>query len=717
MHRRQFLASSALGLAALRLSRFAYAGNAASTPLALPEALKNNPLLDFSGLPKFSAFTPADVAPAIDFLIAHNHEQVEKIAAIAAPDWDNFFVPLSDAADKLNRAWGIVVHLNNVKNSDALREAHDAALAKITDYSSWLGQHEALYQGFVKLKEAAAFAAYTPAQQKAITDALRDFRLSGIGLPADKQQTYRDVSKRLAELSSQFEKNVLDANMGWSKTVASADALKGLTEHDLAAAKEAAESKGEQGYRLTLDYPSYSAVVTRCDDRALREEIYRAYATRASDQGPNAGKWDNSAVINEILELRHTLAQTLGFATYADYSLATKMADSPEEVMQFLTGLVQRSRAQARAETDELRQWAKETYGVDDLQPWDIAYYSEKQKNARYAVDDQTLRPYFPEAKVQEGLFAVAKKLFGIDIREKSGVDVWDASVRFYEIYENGAHIASFYLDPYAREHKNGGAWMDNAITRRRLPDGSLQKPVAYLVCNYGKPVGEKPALLRHDDAVTLFHEFGHGLHHMLTRVDVAEVSGINGVAWDAVEFPSQMMENWCWQKESLPLISAHYQTGAPLPDELLTKMLEAKNYLAARALIRQLEFGLLDFRLNYEDAGERSSFVARVMQGIRDEVSVTPDPEWARRAHSFTHIFSGGYAAGYYSYLWAEVLAADAFSRFAADGILNEATGKAYRDTVFADGGSRPPMQVFEAFMGRKPTLDALLKQRGITG
>lgn len=345
MHRRQFLATSALGLAALRLSRFAYAGDAASTPLALPEALKNNPLLDFSGLPKFSAFTPADVAPAIDFLINHNREQVEKIAAIATPDWDNFFVPLSDAADKLNRAWGIVVHLNNVKNSDALREAHDAALAKITDYSSWLGQHEALYQGFVKLKEAAAFAAYTPAQQKAITDALRDFRLSGIGLPADKQQTYRDVSKRLAELSSQFEKNVLDANMGWSKTLASAEALKGLTEHDLAAAKEAAESKGEQGYRLTLDYPSYSAVVTRCDDRALREEIYRAYATRASDQGPNAGRWDNSAVINEILELRHTLAQTLGFATYADYSLATKMADSPEEVMQFLTGLVQRSRA------------------------------------------------------------------------------------------------------------------------------------------------------------------------------------------------------------------------------------------------------------------------------------------------------------------------------------------------------------------------------------
>ena len=717
MHRRQFLARSALGLAALRLAQFAYAGDAASAPLALPDALKDNPLLDFSGLPRFSAFTPADVEPAIDFLIAHNREQVAKIAAVAAPDWDNFFAPLSDAADKLARAWSVVVHLNSVKSSDALREAHDAALAKMTDYSAWLGQHEALYQGFVKLKEAAAFAAYSPAQQKAITDALRDFRLSGIGLPADKQQTYREVSKRLAELSSQFEKNVLDANMGWSKTLASADALKGLTEHDLAAAKEAAESKGESGYRLTLDYPSYNAIVTRCDDRALREELYRAYATRASDQGPNAGKWDNSAVINEILELRQKLARTLGFATYADYSLATKMADSPEEVLQFLTGLVQRSRAQAREETEELRRWAKEKYGVDDLQPWDIAYYSEKQKNARYAVDDQTLRPYFPEHKVQEGLFAVAKKLFGIDIREKSGVDVWDASVRFYEIYENGAHIASFYLDPYAREHKNGGAWMDNAITRRRLPDGSLQKPVAYLVCNYGKPVGDQPALLRHDDAVTLFHEFGHGLHHMLTRVEVAEVSGINGVAWDAVEFPSQMMENWCWQKESLPLISAHYQTGAPLPDELLTKMLEAKNYLAARALIRQLEFGLLDFRLNYEDAGERSSFVARVMQGIRDEVSVTPDPEWARRAHSFTHIFSGGYAAGYYSYLWAEVLAADAFSRFAADGILNEATGKAYRDTVFADGGSRPPMQVFEAFMGRKPTLDALLKQRGIQG
>lgn len=716
MQRRQFLQLGALGLAALHFSRFAAAAPAAA--FRLPEKLKNNPLLDFSGLPRFDAIKPEHVNPAIDFLLAENRKATDRLTAQKNITWDSFYLPLADIGDKLNRAWGIVGHLHGVKNSDALRKAYDEADKKVTDFQTWYGQHKGLFRSFSRLKNSPEFAAYSVAQKKAVDDALLDFRLSGIALPPAQQKQYARISARLSELASKYSNNVLDANMGWEKIITDRKRLSGLSERALTAAAESAKSKGKKGYRFTLDYPSYSAVMTYADDAELRREMYTEYATRASDQGSNAGKWDNSAVIRELLSLRLQLAKLLGFKTYTEYALATRMAESPEQVLNFLNDILKRSRPQAQRETEDLRRYAKERFGKDQLNVWDNAYYAEKLQNERYSVDTEMLRPYFPEQKVVSGLFEVSRRLFGIHIREKKGVPVWGPAVRFFEIdNENGEHIASFYLDLYAREHKRGGAWMDSAVERRRLADGSLQKPVAYLVLNTSPPSDGKPALFSHDDVTTLFHEFGHGLHQMLTAIDVGAVSGINGVPWDAVEFPSQMLEGWTWDKEALKLVSGHYETGEPLPGELIDKLLAAKNFQAARAVVRQLEFALFDFRLHHEYAPGKKDFIQKMARDIRHTVSVSPEPDWSRRSHSFNHIFSGGYAAGYYSYLWSEVLAADAFSRFEKDGIFNRATGRAFVDNILSQGGSRPPMTLFKGFMGREPQVDALMKQRGIEG
>ena len=673
----------------------------------------SNPLLNYTGLPAFSKIKPEHIKPAVEAVIKTCRETIEAVSKIENPTWENFYLPQAAAGDQFSRAWSPVGHLNAVKNSPELREAYQACLPLLSEYSTWAGQHKGLYEGYLKLKNSPAFESYSLAQKKAIENSLRDFELSGISLPEDKQKHYGEISARLSELSSDFSNNVLDATMGWDIVITDESQLKGLPESALEAAKLSAESKGKKGYRFTLEFPSYYPVLTYCENRELREMMYKEYATRASDQGSNAGKWDNSANIDEKLKLRRELAQLLGFATYADYSLATKMAENPQQVVEFLEDLASRAKKQAKEELCALKAFANHACS-EQLEPWDIAYYSEKQKQALYAINDEELRPYFPEDRVLSGLFELMKRIFGLRIEEQFGIDTWHKDVRFFQIYdEQGEERGAFYLDLYARENKRGGAWMDDCINQKRFADGSLQKPVAYLTCNFNKPIGNKPALFTHDEVTTLFHEFGHGIHHMLTQIEVGDVAGINGVPWDAVELPSQFLENWCWEEEALEFISGHYETGEPLPKEKLTQLLKAKNFQAAMFVVRQLEFGLFDFRLHL--AEPREGLVLDTLKAVKAEVAIVKTPEWVRTPHSFSHIFAGGYAAGYYSYLWAEVLSADAFSKFEEDGIFNRETGQSFLDNILTRGGSEEPMVLFERFRGRKPTLDALLRHKGI--
>ena len=673
----------------------------------------SNPLLNYTGLPAFSKIKPEHIKPAVEAVIQTCRETIEAVSQIENPTWENFYLPQAAAGDQFSRAWSPVGHLNAVKNSPELREAYQACLPLLSEYSTWAGQHKGLYEGYLKLKNSPAFESYSLAQKKAIENSLRDFELSGISLPEDKQKRYGEISARLSELSSDFSNNVLDATMGWDIVITDESQLKGLPESALEAAKLSAESKGKKGYRFTLEFPSYYPVLTYCENRELREMMYKEYATRASDQGSNAGKWDNSANIDEKLKLRRELAQLLGFATYADYSLATKMAENPQQVVEFLEDLANRAKKQAKEELCALKAFANHACS-EQLEPWDIAYYSEKQKQALYAINDEELRPYFPEDRVLSGLFELMKRIFGLRIEEKFGIDTWHKDVRFFQIYdEQGEERGAFYLDLYARENKRGGAWMDDCINQKRFADGSLQKPVAYLTCNFNKPIGNKPALFTHDEVTTLFHEFGHGIHHMLTQIEVGDVAGINGVPWDAVELPSQFLENWCWEEEALAFISGHYETGKPLPKEKLTQLLKAKNFQAAMFVVRQLEFGLFDFRLHL--AEPREGLVLDTLKAVKAEVAIVKTPEWVRTPHSFSHIFAGGYAAGYYSYLWAEVLSADAFSKFEEDSIFNRETGQSFLDNILTRGGSEEPMVLFERFRGRKPTLDALLRHKGI--
>ena len=673
----------------------------------------SNPLLNYTGLPAFSKIKPEHIKPAVEAVIQTCRETIEAVSKIENPTWENFYLPQAAAGDQFSRSWSPVGHLNAVKNSPELREAYQACLPLLSEYSTWAGQHKGLYEGYLKLKNSPAFESYSLAQKKAIENSLRDFELSGISLPEDKQKRYGEISARLSELSSDFSNNVLDATMGWDIVITDESQLKGLPESALEAAKLSAESKGKKGYRFTLEFPSYYPVLTYCENRELREMMYKEYATRASDQGSNAGKWDNSANIDEKLKLRRELAQLLGFATYADYSLATKMAENPQQVVEFLEDLANRAKKQAKEELCALKAFANHACS-EQLEPWDIAYYSEKQKQALYAINDEELRPYFPEDRVLSGLFELMKRIFGLRIEEKFGIDTWHKDVRFFQIYdEQGEERGAFYLDLYARENKRGGAWMDDCINQKRFADGRLQKPVAYLTCNFNKPIGNKPALFTHDEVTTLFHEFGHGIHHMLTQIEVGDVAGINGVPWDAVELPSQFLENWCWEEEALAFISGHYETGEPLPKEKLTQLLKAKNFQAAMFVVRQLEFGLFDFRLHL--AEPREGLVLDTLKAVKAEVAIVKTPEWVRTPHSFSHIFAGGYAAGYYSYLWAEVLSADAFSKFEEDGIFNRETGQSFLDNILTRGGSEEPMVLFERFRGRKPTLDALLRHKGI--
>lgn len=679
----------------------------------------SNPLLTMTELPPFSEIKPEHVKPAVEQAIADCRAKVEEVLANeAAPSWETICAPLAETDDRLNRIWSPVGHLNSVKNSNELREAYESCLPILSDYGTWVGQHKGLYEAYKAIKADDSFGQLSQAQKKSVTDALREFELSGIGLPAADQHRYGEISKRLSELSSTFSNNVLDATMGWSKLISDESELGGLPESALQAAKAAAEAKEQQGYLFTLEIPSYLPVMTYCDNRELRREMYEAFVTRASDRGPNAGQWDNSEIIAEKLKLTHELGRLLGFNSYSEKSLATKMAEAPEQVLGFLNDLATRAKPQGEREVAELRDYAKAEFGAGELEPWDFAYYSEKLKQHRYSISDEQLRPYFPEHKVVAGLFEVIKRVFGMDVKERDGVDTWHESVKFFDIFDSdGGLRGSFYLDLYAREHKRGGAWMDECMVRRVRQDGSLQQPVAYLTCNFNKPVGDKPALFTHDEVVTLFHETGHGIHHMLTKVDVPAVSGINGVPWDAVELPSQFLENWCWEEEALAFISGHYESGEPLPKEMLEKMLAAKNFQSAMAILRQLEFGLFDFTLYTNYDPEVGARVLDTLHDIKARVSVVPSPEWGRFPHSFSHIFAGGYSAGYYSYLWAEVLSADAFSRFEEEGIFNPQTGADFLDCILERGGSEEPMALFKRFRGREPQIDALLRHSGITG
>jgi oligopeptidase A len=677
----------------------------------------NNPLLANSTLPLFSQIKPEHVVPAIDQLLTEARASVDQhLQATNHYTWKNLVEPLEDADDKLSRAWSPVSHMNSVVNSDELREAYNACLPKLSAYSTEMGQNEALFKAYRFIADSEEFKNLDTAQQKIIRNALRDFKLSGIDLDDAKKQRYKEISQELSALTSKFEENLLDATNAWSKLIRDADDLAGLPESALAQAKQTAEHHNEDGWMITLQFPSYISVMTYADNRELRREHYTAFATRASDQGPHAEQWDNSEIMEKILALRHEKARLLGFDNYAELSLATKMAEKPDDVVDFLEDLADRSWRHARKDLAELREFAKKYHGVKDLQPWDIGYYSEKMRQHFYQLSQEEVKTYFPITRVLPGLFAIVEKLYGLQIEEIRDFDSWHPDVRFFQIHDqSGSLRGRFYLDLYARAKKRGGAWMDDCVSRKRSGD-HIQTPVAYLTCNFTPPTGDTPALLTHDEVTTLFHEFGHGLHHMLTQVDHLGVSGINGVEWDAVELPSQFMENWCWEKEALALMSGHYQTDEPLPDALFDKMLAAKNFQSGMMMVRQLEFSLFDFRIHRDYDPKKGGRIYEILAQVRDQVAVVQPPKFNRFAHSFSHIFAGGYAAGYYSYKWAEVLSSDAYSLFEEKGIFDQETGRSFLTNILEKGGSEDAMDLFVKFRGRKPTIDALLRHNGIT-
>jgi len=673
-----------------------------------------NPLLQSFDLPPYSAIKPEHVEPAVDAILADNRAAIAALlAAPSTPSWSSLVLALDELGARLSQAWSPVSHLNAVCNSAELRSAYEACLPKLSEYYTEMGQNRALFQAYEALANSPEAAGFDVAQKTILEHTLRDFRLSGIDLPPAEQKRYGEIQMKLSELTSAFSNQLLDATQAWTKQIDDEAQLAGLTDSAKAQMKQAAEAKGVEGWLISLEFPSYYAVMTYADDRALREEVYTAYCTRASDQGPNAGQNDNGPLMEQILDLRQELAKLLGFGNYAELSLASKMAESTDQVLSFLRDLGVRGKPFAAQDLAELKAFAAEQ-GLHDLQSWDVGYYSEKLREQRYSISQEILRAYFPIDKVLSGLFVIVERLYGIQIAELKGFDSWHPDVRLFEISENGEHVGRFFFDLYARANKRGGAWMDGARDKRRTAGGELISPVANLVCNFTPAVGGKPALLTHDEVTTLFHEFGHGLHHLLTRVEHAGVSGINGVAWDAVELPSQFMENWCWEPEGLALISGHYQTGEALPQALLDKMLAAKNFQSGLMMVRQIEFSLFDFELHATHGDGRS--VLEVLEGIRDEVSVLRPPAFNRFANSFAHIFAGGYAAGYYSYKWAEVLSADAFSRFEEEGVFNGETGRAFREAILARGGSQAPMVLFVDFRGREPSIDALLRHLGLS-
>ncbi len=675
-----------------------------------------NPLLDQPDLPAFSQITTDMIKPAIQQILQENRELIKQLENLPEADWGNLIQPLEIMDDRLSKAWSPVRHLNSVKSSDELREVYNQCLPMLSEYSTEVGQNQKLYQAYKTIAQSEGFSDLSQAQRKTITDSLKHFELAGVGLSGASKKEYQKIQKELSELQSRFENNVLDANQSWEKNLPGDERLSGLPEYALAMLKQNAESKSLEGYRITLDMPCYIAMVTHADDRELRKEIYQAYCTRASDQGFTDKKWDNAEIMLNILKKRQQKASLLGFSSYAELSLETKMAKDVKQVIDFLTQMADKSHAAAQKEYQQLQNFAQNNGLTEDLQAWDIAYYSEKQREQLFEFSDEILKPYFSDNRVIQGLFDIVEKLFQINIKQvKQGIELWHPDVRFYQIFDEQQNlIGQFYLDLYAREHKRGGAWMDECINRSVI-DNKVQIPVAHLTCNLTPPVGDKPALFTHDEVITLFHEFGHGIHHMLTQVDVPEVSGINGVEWDAVELPSQFMENFCWEREALDLFARHYQTGEALPQNLYHKMIAAKNYQSAMQMVRQLEFSIFDIKLHQVVKIETVEQIMQILKEVREQVAVVIPPSFNRFQNSFTHIFAGGYAAGYYSYKWAEVLSADAFSRFEQEGVFNPQTGKSFLQCILQKGGMRPALESFICFMGREPEIDALLRHNGI--
>ncbi len=677
----------------------------------------DNPLLQQKGLPLFSRIRPEHVAPAMEHTLEGNRDTLHILLqkAGANPGWENLVEPLEEMENRLSRVWSPVRHLHSVRDSEELRKAYELALAQLTEYSTELAQNEDLYRAIKTLYEGPACKKLNQAQQKLLRDMLLQFRLGGVGLPPEQKARYAKIQQELSQLATRFEQNLLDATQAWSKHITAPEKLIGLPESSLNMLQQAAQEEDKDGWLLTLQMPSYIAIITYADDRELRREIYEAYSTRASCQGPTGAQWDNTGIIEQILRLRHEQARLLGFASYAERSLATKMAETPQEVMSFLNDLASKAKSMAEREFRELQEFAAQQLGGDRLQAWDIAYYAEKLREQRFDLSQQALKPWFPAQRVISGMFEIVKRLYGIDIVEVKDADVWHPEVSFYEIRDSAGQLrGQFYLDPYARRNKRGGAWMDECANRFRRKR-ELQIPVAYLVCNLSPPGKDQPALLTHEEVITLFHEFGHGLHHMLTLVDYPSVAGINGVEWDAVELPSQFMENWCWEKPALDLISGHYQTGEPLPAEWTERLRQSRNFQAAMQLMRQLEFSLFDFRLHLEYDPDSGINPQTLIEEVREQVAVVKPPPYNRFQNGFSHIFAGGYAAGYYSYKWAEVLSADAFSKFEENGIFDSATGRDFMQNILERGGSEKAMELFVRFRGRKPRIESLLKHHGI--
>ena len=678
-----------------------------------------NPLLDLTGLPRFAEIEPHHVEPALDALLAENRAQIKKLATQSdRADWKDFVVPLVLIEERLDRLWATVSHLNAVCDSEDLRRAYEAALEKRTTYQTEVSQNRDLFAGFKRINESGELDRLDLAKQKTVSNAIRDFRLGGVELEGTARQRFAEIATELAAFSNRFEQNLLDATDGWHLDLTAEPDLEGLPESARALARQTAELAGIEGWRFTLQAPAFIPFMMFSSRRELRREMYHAYVTRASDCGPNAGRWDNSVVMDRILELRSEQATLLGYDQYVDYALVTRMATTSANVQIFLDDLVDRTRSHARKDFDELAKFIAQEAPDTELEVWDLPYWSERLRQSRYQFSQEEVRPYFPLPRVLEGMFEVVRQLFGIVVRPAAATpQVWHPDAMFFEILDDAATVrGQFYLDAYARTNKRGGAWMADCIGRYRKPDGSLQTPVALLTCNFSPPVDDKPSLLTHEDVLTLFHEFGHGLHHMLTKVDEPAVAGINGVPWDAVELPSQFLENWCWERAALDLISGHFESGERLPAELLQNLRDARNFQSGLQMVRQLEYSVFDLRLHSDETPGKQS-IQDVLDEVRRDVAVVQPPSFNRFQHSFSHIFAGGYAAGYYSYKWAEVLSADAFGRFEEQGLFDRDSGKEFLTEILEQGGVRDPLAMFVAFRGREPSVDTLLRHLGLAG
>lgn len=654
---------------------------------------------------------PSHIQPALESIITENQQAIELLAKIENPGWDTFIHPFEELDERLSKMWDTVSHLNSVIDDEKFRESYRNCLPIISDYATSLAQNEDIYKQYQSVRESDAFNSFDQAQQKLVDNALRDFRLSGVALPDGKKERYKEIQSELSTLSNRFEQNLLDATDHWMLHIVDEDKLSGLPDTAIALAKDQAEKKGIEGWVFNLQAPSYIPFIMFADDRSLRQQIYQAYVTRASEMGPDAGRWDNSEIIDNILALRREKAALLGFDDYVDLALQTRMAENASSVSDFLSQLAAAARPSADREILELTAYASQD-GIEELMAWDIPYYGERLRQQQYEISQEDVRPWFPLDRVLEGLFEVVANLYGLSIKQREDVEAWHPDVQFFEIFDSkGEPRGRFFLDLYARKGKRGGAWMGDGISRKETAEG-VQNPLAWLVTNFSPPMEGKPSLLSHDEVITLFHEFGHGLHHMLTRVAYPAVSGINGVPWDAVELPSQMMENWCWQDEVLEMISGHYETGEPLPKDLVNRLKKAKNFQAGMLLLRQIEFATFDLSIH---RGTVAVNVQQTLDQVRDEIAVFKPPHFNRFQNSFSHIFAGGYASGYYSYSWAEVLSADAFSLFEENGIFDPDTGRSFLENILEKGGSEDPQVLFTAFRGRKPEIEALLRHRGL--